>query len=215
MNLFQTAAGSIATILTVIAYIPYVRDAWQQKTEPSLATWTVFLITTFLTALILWLNGGGAAALPQITMSLVCISVMYCTIRNKQKHRINSLDVICFCGAMVALVFWRILNSPAIAMSFLAISGIVAMIPTWRKSWREPHRETRATWAIQGANFVPNVLAIATPSFTTLINPIANLFNNVLTVSILTARRKVVPRITVLETMPITTGKVHEENTHE
>ena len=190
MNNFQIFAGIVATILPFVAYAPYLRDTAKGKTRPNPITWLSWLSGLSVATAILIFNGGGGAVWMQLAVISIMLAIIILAFKNGAKRDIKPADLLCFAGAIIALALWQIAKNPALAMTLLALVGIFGVIPTVRKSWSKPHTETLATWLIEIVTTLFGIAALATLNYTTLINPLTNIFGNLAIILVCLGRRQ-------------------------
>jgi hypothetical protein len=189
----KVIAGLISAVLPFIAYAPYLRDTWRGKTRPHPISWLSWSIATATLTLVLAFNGGGAAVWFQLSVLAIEVTICLLAFLHGGRRDIKPGDLVCFGASMVALICWGVADQSALAMSFLAASGVIGLVPMLRKAWAKPHEETLFTWPIQTITAAVNVFALAQFTYTTLVNPIANIFVNLTLAAVIFSRRQVLP----------------------
>ena len=66
LHLIKIAASALATILALIAYVPYLIDMFRGKNRPHLYTWISIFLITAIVAYIQLKGGAGIGAIPTI-----------------------------------------------------------------------------------------------------------------------------------------------------
>ncbi|MFM2414543.1 MAG: hypothetical protein RI911_236, partial [Candidatus Parcubacteria bacterium] len=92
-------------ILTIIAYIPYIRDTWRGKTQPHVYSWLIWTIGAGVVCMIQAGHNAGPGA--WVTGALFCMLAIV-TIMSLQygTTHVSRSDTLCFLGALLALVLW-------------------------------------------------------------------------------------------------------------
>ncbi len=181
--------GTIAVILTFIAYIPYYRDILKGKTRPHIYSWSLWSLLTIL-LVALQINGGaGPATWVTAAAGLLCGGVVVLSFKNG-KRDITASDTVVAILSLIAIGFWLIANQPMIAMLLAISADMLAFIPTVRKSWHQPHTETLSLYMTNAFRFFLALGAVETYTFLSVAWPIAWAVGNALFSIMLFVRRK-------------------------
>lgn len=150
---------SIATSL-FCAYF-YVRDIWQGKTKPNLASWFIWLLAPTIAGFILLEQGAGTAAIPVFMASTSPLLVMLSALLRKNAYwKLSTLDYVCLTLSICALIAWLFLKQGVLATIFAILADGIAFIPTYVKSWKNPETETLSSYYSGGFNgFLATVIA--------------------------------------------------------
>lgn len=184
----KNIVGIITVVLAFVAYAPYIRDTITKKTKPHIYSWFVW---GFITSIIFVLQvSAGAGPGSYVTLSVAVLSfvIVGLGLRNGTKY-ITIFDTICFSLALIATGIWLFAEESAISMTILVSADIFGFLPTIRKAWNKPDEETLFTWGLNGARHALSIVAIASYSFVTLLNPVAWTVANAVFSGILIARR--------------------------
>lgn len=187
----KTFFGIIAIILTLGAYIPYIRDIIKGKTTPHAYTWFTFGLATALIFGLQISSGGGIGAYVTLIMSIT-IFIIFIFSLLKGETKISLLDTIFFTLALIALALWLFAKQPILSVILLSLINILAFAPTIRKSWTKPFSETMSTYIMNGSKHAATFLALAHYSVVTYLFPLSASFVTFLFVFILIVRRKIV-----------------------
>jgi hypothetical protein len=192
MNTTTLAALGIASAaLQFIAMAPYFIDIVRGKTKPERATWWIWLLLNFVSfgaqvgAGAKWslcMTGGQLI----VTGAVAVLSVRY------GYGVFHKKDMAAIVFALVGIVLWWLLDSPLMALLVVLAVDLVGFWLTIEKTWKAPHTETLATWAIGAASGFLGAIAAGHWNLTHVIYPLyIGLGNGLLTVIIL-ARRPIV-----------------------
>jgi hypothetical protein len=161
----------IASIITVLAYIPYFKDVFKGKTKPHIYTWIVWAITQGTASAAIIYGGGNFGAISTTIGTLLVIVICLLSIKYGTKH-ITRNDTIVLIFALLAIVVWWMLDSPLLAVIMITLIDGLGYLPTFRKTYKEPNSETLSFWVAM--------------TVVTVITIIANAEYNILTVAYLT-----------------------------
>ena len=147
----------VATLLTLVSVIPYIKDIIRGSTKPNIVSWITWtLLTGVATAAEIAAHEYVAAI---FTGSAVLETGMIVVIGLKYGYvKYTFFDVACQVGAIVGLILWQLFNSPAIGVIASVSIDFIGALPTIRHSWKSPHEET---WITYGLCAIGGVFAIA------------------------------------------------------
>jgi len=185
-------------ILAVISFLPYLKDIFAQKTKPHIYSWLIWSIlqTTGVLAMIVGHAGWGALGLG--IGSLFCIFIFFLSFKYGTKN-ITTFDTFCLLGAICAILVWVFLKDPLYSVILVTAIDFVGFIPTYRKGYFDPQSETVSLYVLSAVSNLLNLLAIGSYTVTTTLYVASLVITNVVCVSILLIRRRIVakPSITI------------------
>ncbi len=150
----------IASVVTVLAIVPYIRDILRHKTKPNLVSWITWtLITGIATAAEINSHEYRTAIFTAAAMLGTSLVVIFGLRHGFVKY--TRFDVICQISSIVGIILWQLFNTPLIAVVASVAIDLVGVLPTLRHSWRKPFEETWQAFAISGVG-----AAIAIGAFT-------------------------------------------------
>ncbi len=145
MNIKLLFALFSATI-TVVGYVPYLKDIFQKRTKPHVYTWVVWAITQGTAAVALWVGGGNAAVISLTAGTCLVVIVVFLSLKYGTKN-ITRSDTITLILALLAIVVWWRLKDPLPSVLMVSAIDGLGYIPTLRKSFNAPWSETLSFWA--------------------------------------------------------------------
>lgn len=165
------ALGLISGFLSVVTYVPYLRDIFRLKTKPERATWLIWSVLTgiaFFTQLAegatdsLWLTGVQAVGVVLIFLLSIKFGVGGLTRR----------DLLALGAAGVGLLLWYLTSNAAVALFIsIAIDAIGASL-TVLKAYADPGSETFSTWVLSGTAGVFAAFAVGSFDYVLLAFPV-------------------------------------------
>lgn len=186
--------ASIAVILSLVGYIPYIVDIFKGKTTPHMYSWLVWTVLNLTNCAIYFSNGAGNATIPMSIAFILTFIIFILSIFKGHKD-IKKSDFYFLIAAGVAFTFWFFIDIPVIASIIATSTSLIALGPTIRKSWETPYSETLITYVINTIRHILVFLSIATVTLTTAFNPISWFIANLSITLILLYRRSVLKPI--------------------
>lgn len=183
----------VAIILTVIAYIPYIRNSLSGKTTPHIYTWFIWGFVTLIAFGLQVSAGAGVGAWVTLAIVVACFSVFILGMTRGKKD-ITKLDTLFFFLALISLFLWLIAKQPVLSILLVVITDMLGFIPTIRKSWNKPYSETLFLYALNSFRQALSILALEQYSIVTWLYPATWAIANALFSISLVARRKQVTK---------------------
>ncbi len=135
----------LASLITIFAYYPYIRDIFKGKTKPHSITWLIWLITTGVATLGIWQGGGYFSAISMSILTLLVAFVFLLSFKNKTTNITVSDLLILFLSFLSIFLWWKA-NNPVLAILLISLIDGLGYIPTFRKSFHSPYEETLIFW---------------------------------------------------------------------
>lgn len=177
-------AGSVAIFLSLVGYIPYLRDVFRGKTKPHAFSWIVWTLITFIVGIAQLAAGAGWGTIHNLFTGVVCLVIVFYALKNKDKY-IKPIDVYLFCAALAAIPLWIITSNPTYSIVMITVIDVLAFAPTLRKTWRDPGSETLISYLLAGIKYIVALAAINVYRLATLLYPIALIIMNAAIVGII------------------------------
>lgn len=178
-----------AAFFNIWSYVPYVRDIARGTTKPHPFTWFVWALINAIAFFAQLSAGGGAGAWVTATIVVGCVVIALLSLVRGER-RITWFDWVCFGGAIVSLILWRLSEDPFLAILFVTLTDGLAAVPTFRKAYLRPHEETASTYALGVVGFALELVAFESFNRTTALYPAFIVVMNVVLVALLLLRRK-------------------------
>ena len=185
--MMKELAGSVAIVLSIVGYIPYLRDTFRGKTKPHAFSWTVWTVITFIVGAAQLAAGAGWGTVHNLVTGIICLVIVVYALRNKDKD-IKPVDVVLFCAALAAIPLWVVTKNPTLSIVLITVIDTLSFVPTFRKTWHDPGSETLISYVLAGVKYVVSLAAISVYGFATLVYPIALIAMNAIIVGIILVR---------------------------
>lgn len=186
---YKAALGIIAVIVGLIGYVPYFRDIFANKTKPHAFSWLVWGVLTAIAFGGQIVGKAGAGAWVTGVTALVCFTIFILSLSKGVKD-FPLVDWLCLLGAVFSLGLWAITKNPLTAIVLITVIDMLAFVPTFRKSYKEPYSETSFTYMMSGLKFLVSFFALRTYSFVTVLYPLSLVVTNGAFVIMTNTRRR-------------------------
>lgn len=162
----------IAVSLSIIGYIPYLRDTIKGKTKPHVYSWFIW---TLLTGIVYGLQvSSGAGVGSWVTLAVTIIGfVVFLLGMHKGEKDITKSDTVFFILSLVALFLWLIAKQPILSVILVSLVDMLGFVPTIRKSWDKPFSETLFTYELGAFRHGLSILALEQYSLVTWLYPVS------------------------------------------
>ena len=177
-----------ATLLSVVAFFPYLRDMFLRKTTPHLYTWLIWGITQGTAVFGMIAGGGAVASISFAVATVLVLFVCICSLWYGTKH-ITRPDTVLLFVALGAIALWWFLDNPLLSVILVTVVDLIGYVPSIKKAYKEPQSETLSTWVLFSVSNVFAVLALSEFNFLTLTYITAVTIGNIAIVGVLTYRR--------------------------
>lgn len=185
----QSVALLVPALVTLGAFVPYLRDVVRGVTKPNMASWTTWTVLTALaTAAELAAGELGTALITGAAMvgnaSIALLGFRY------GPRTYTRFDGSCQLAALLGLVLWQVFDTPLIAVVGSVVLDLIAALPTFRHAWLAPHEETWSTFAVAGGGSVLALVALEEHNWVSVTFPAYIVLTaTALTATVLVARR--------------------------
>ena len=156
---FHAVAGLTASVVAMVAMIPYIASMLRGETRPSIISWWIWTVAGTMLAASYLASGAGptwwmAAAYVVNPLVIAVLALSY------GEHKADPIDWICLAGALSSLIPWFFFDSPHAALYINIFVDLLGALPTLRKSIVDPASENRMGWLLAFCANVINLLAI-------------------------------------------------------
>jgi len=187
---FETLLGALASIFTVINYVPYIKNIISRKVQPHAFSWLTWSALAGINFVIQVSQLGGPGSWIWAVSCIETLIIFFLSLRFGQKN-IKKVDWICLIGAGIAFIFWRLTSNPV--FSILLLSGISlfgGFIPTFRKSYHTPQKESLSLYVTSVVILVMSIFALDNFKPVNFLYPSLSIIYNFSLVTYLFNRRK-------------------------
>jgi len=178
MNVFdlgniKTLFAALAMLLTIVAFVPYLRSIFHGQTRPHLFSWIVWGINTSVAFFAVLAEQGGIGAWAIGFSALLTLFIAALAFVKRADVQITRMDWLFFAAALAAMPIWWMTSNPLWALVLITTIELLGFGPTFRKCWYQPYSESISFLAILIVRNLFIVAALENYQFTTLLFPIA------------------------------------------
>ncbi len=186
---YHVILGIIAVLIGVVGYIPYYRDIIRGTTKPHPFTWLGFAILNAITFIVQVVTNGGPGAWVTGLTTIATFGIAALSFYRGEKN-ITKFDWICFIGALIGIILWKLTNDPFWAVVIVTIADLLAFAPTFRKAFLRPYQETATLYMMSVFKYGISLFALTAFNLTTTFFPVAIVLANLAIVILLIVRRR-------------------------
>lgn len=184
---------AIGAALCVISYAVYIPGVIKGQLRPHLFTWTIFTILCAIGFGAQWNQSAGPGmwitALAGIFNGIIALLAL----KYGEKNIARS-DWVCFIASLLAIPVWLLASTPLYAVIMISLIDVLAIYPTFRKSWMKPWDEKILSYFLVAVQFLLSVLAMNVLNVITTLYPLTIVVMNIGLITLLAARRKYVAK---------------------
>jgi len=166
-ELFAILAG----LIIIAGAPPYLYDILKGKTKPQRVTWFIWgVLSTIAFISQAQLNGGwsllfvGLNALGGILVFL--LSLHYGV------GGWTRLDKVALVVAFIGVIISLVIKQPIVALAGVVLADLAGLVPTIRKTLRNPESETTITWLLIGTASLLGALSVGRLEYSLLLYPV-------------------------------------------
>lgn len=189
---YKETLSLIAIAITLVAFIPYIREIFRGSIRPHIFSWVIWGVTTLLIFLAQLEADGGAGAWPIGVSAGVTIFIAYLAYTKRADVTITRTDWLFFIAALLSLPLWYWTSDPLWAVVLLIAIDVAGFGPTVRKAYQFPYSESLLFFALFALRNTLVILALESLSVTTLLFPAVILVICVFMIALIAYRRRVV-----------------------
>jgi hypothetical protein len=187
---YQILFTWIGIAIGFISYAFYFKGIFQGQTKPHVFSWLVWALVNWTIFFAQIVSGGGFGSYITATNAVLCSLVAILAI-NKGEKNITLTDKLSFAGALLGIVVWKLTANPLFAVLIICLVDILAIYPTFRKSYYKPFEENVFSFAIDLIKFILQLFALQSFNLTTALFPVVVLVNDTSLVTMILIRRKI------------------------
>lgn len=188
---FKLFFSAFATLLTFVAFVPYIRSIITGKIKPHVFSWIIWGITTLIVFFAQLEANGGIGAWPIGVSGVITLIIALLAFIKKSDISITLSDWSFFIIALASLPFWHITSDPLWAVLILTTVDLLGFGPTIRKACDFPHQESIAFFLLFSVRNTFAILALEQYSLTTVLFPLSVSIACVLLIALISFRRRV------------------------
>ncbi len=152
-------AGWLAGAVSFVSTARYLVAILRGGTRPNRATWWILTLVGGLVAASYYESGARHTMWVPVSYVIGPLAVALVSLRYGEGGW-TRLDRYCIAVALLGAVVWSALSSPFAALLCFLCIDFAGLLPTLRKSYREPRGEDGLAWVLAAFAGAINLLAI-------------------------------------------------------
>lgn len=167
---YKIAFASLAILLTIIGYIPYLWGIIKGSNKPHIFTWIIWVIVAAIAFFAQLSVNAGPGTWVTAFIGFMCLLVSLLALKSGTKN-ITPSDIIMFIGALASIPVWMLTKDPLWSVIIVTAINSMAFYPTFRKTWAKPYEEHIAIYALNIPRQALTIAALTQYSVTTVLFP--------------------------------------------
>jgi len=176
----------LAVVVSILAYIPYIRGILRSGTRPTVSTWLSWWIMDM--AILIGMIDSGELAYQMIAYVAGSAIVIGVCLYKKASLGWQRIDTACMVIVLAAFVMYVTSNNPNLLIILAVVAVLVGSIPMLVKLWANPSNESLVPWLAAFAGGTCGVLAIPQMTISYALTPIAFFLFQILTIAFIMRR---------------------------
>ena len=157
----------VGAVLLVGVMGHYYHGIFKWVIKPHAYTWLIFSVMNGVSFFIQIAVGGWLGSYIFWLNFFFCFAIFLLSLKYGEKN-ITKSDTLFLSLAGLLIVFWLILDLPVISTVLIICIDLLALLPTFRKSYSKPNEETVVMYIMSAVIFWLSILGIQDYSFLTV-----------------------------------------------
>jgi hypothetical protein len=170
-RLSKEAFGALAIVVTLFAFLPYIRSIRLGRTRPHLFSWLIWGLMTTIMFFAQLDAKGGAGAWPTGIAAALTFYIAVLAFRFRADLSITRIDWVFLLAALASLPIWYFNQDPMWSVVLLTTMDTLAFGPTLRQAYRHPEREYPLFFILFIVRNLLSLAALESYSVTTVLFP--------------------------------------------
>ncbi len=186
---WKDALGILSVAIAVIAAIIYVAQTLRGDVRPHPLSWFLFGV---LSATGYWVQrdqGARQGSWTLLAMTIICFLFVAASVARGERSFSNQEWALTIAGGAV-FILYLFTREANVAAALTTIVDALGYGPTFVRGWTYPRKDSVTSFALNGAKFVPSLMAMAPISFATSFYPATLLVLNAAVAIMLVMRRR-------------------------
>jgi hypothetical protein len=186
---WRDALGILSVALAVLAAVIYIAQTLRGDVRPHPLSWFLFGVLSLTGYLVQRDQGARQGSWTLLAMTVICfLFVAVSVARGERTFSRTEWAFVAAAGAVFVLyLFTRDAN---VAAAMTTAIDALGYGPTFTRGWSFPRKDSVTSFAINGAKFVPSLMAMDPISFATSSYPATLLVLNAAVAMMLLVRRR-------------------------
>jgi len=189
---WRDALGILSVVMAILAAVIYVFQTLRGEVRPHPLSWFLFGI---LSATGYWVQrdqGANQGSWTLLAMTIICFIFVAVSVARGERSFSRQEWAFAVAGGVVFVVY-LFTREANIAAALTTVVDALGYGPTFIRGWTHPKKDSVTSFALNGAKFVPSLMAMDPISFATSFYPATLLVLNAAVSIMLVTRRRAVP----------------------
>lgn len=184
------AFGLLSGLISILCYLPYIRDILLKRTKPERASWLIWAVLGSI-SFISQLAKGASDSLWMTAVQTFGVTLIFLMSLKLGSGGISSRDIKALIFALFGLVIWFLTKEAAWALFIVIFVDASGALLTILKAYEDPESETMSTWMLAGLSGLFACFAVGIWDLVLLSYPVyIMLINWAVTISMLLGIKK-------------------------
>lgn len=175
---WHVVLGVFSGLLSAGATVPYLRDMLNGNTRPNLVSWSLWVLLQGIVVAAQFESGASWSIILPLSGMLTCAAVVVLGLCGYGYRKYSYFDGVCLALAIFAIILWKGMSDPMIAVMLSIAADFLATMPTIRKALKDPLSESSSPFAIYGIAALFSIFSSIHFYFLNTIWPVYILFVN-------------------------------------
>lgn len=163
--------GLTAGILSLLMYVPYLRDIFKLTTKPERASWFIWAVLGGI-AFFSQMAKGATDSLWLTGVQTLGVVVIFLLSLRYGAGGLVKRDMWVLIGAGAGLVLWYVTREATIALLIVIVIDALGGWLTVLKAYEDPGSETLITWLLSGTSGIFAAFAVGSIDYVLLAYPV-------------------------------------------
>ena len=150
--------------------IPYFYQVFKKGIRPNRASWFIWSVVAVIAFFGQLAKGASYSLFMSVGEALACFSIFLLSVF-KGEGGYNRFDLTALTFALAGLVLWGIFKQPILSLWAVVFADFMGLLPTYRKSFKDPARESRIVYFMSGTGSLLTCFSVGAWNFSLLLYP--------------------------------------------
>ncbi len=186
---WRDALGALSVILAVAAFVVYFWQTLAGEVRPHPLSWFLFGVLSVTGYWVQRDQGAEAGSWALLAMSIICFLLVVVSVV-KGERSFSTQEWAFLVAGIFVFLFYLFTKEPNVAALLITLVDALGYGPTFTRGWTNPNKDSVSSFALNGAKFVPSLMAMEPISFATCLYPATLLVLNAAVSVMLLYRRR-------------------------
>jgi hypothetical protein len=191
LGAWRDALGILSVVLAVLAAVIYILQTLRGEIRPHPLSWFLFGILSLTGYWVQRDEGARQGSWTLLAMTIICFLFVAVSVARGERSFSRTEWAFLAAGGAV-FILYLFTGQANVAAALTTVIDALGYGPTFIRGWSFPRKDSVTSFALNGAKFVPSLMAMDPISFATCFYPATLMVLNAAVSIMLLARRRVV-----------------------